>query len=400
MPTQKKFKLSYLWFFLIFAILSGVIAFFIANYFNQKPLISPIDEQTSFQFIRRYLPRKKPYIIYGFLPYWNLNKFQLNDALTHLAYFRLAINKDGNVKFKENNQVDPGYSRLQSDAFLDIINQLEKKKVKLEIVFTIFSDDTAKEFLASDKAQAEFMKNLDSILLAYPVTGVNLDVELTTKGGNKLKEDLTQFVAKLRKHLNQKPEKVNLSIDVYPSAALEENVWELPKLVNLVDYVIIMAYDFHRSQSTQAGPVAPLIGGGSVFASDVHQYLIKTIKQVSSEKILLGVPFYGYQWQTVDYSAQAKTIPKTGHAVPYTEVVELLNQKNVKRNWNSRGLSPYLTYTKNDKNYILYYEDKNSLHYKLELVNQLNLGGIAIWALGYEGGTQELWQEIQKGLSW
>lgn len=394
----KKFKLAYLWFFLLFAVLSGVIAFFTANYFNQKPLTSPIDQQTNFQFIRRYLPRKKPYVVYGFLPYWNLSKFQLNDSLTHLAYFRLAINKDGSIKFKEDRQVDPGYSKLQSDAFLDIINQLEKNKVKLEIVFTIFKDETAKEFLTSDKAQAEFFKNLDSVLLAYPVTGINLDVELTNTGGSQLKADLTRFVTKLKKYLDKKPEKVALSIDVYPSAALKENIWDLPQLANLVDHVVIMTYDFHRSQSTQAGPVAPLIGGGSTFASDVHQYLIELIKQVPAEKVLLGVAFYGYQWQTVDHSPQAKTYPDSGKAVPYTDVVKLLNQKGVKRNWNSRGLSPYLTYTENGKNYILYYEDKNSLHYKLELVNQLNLGGIAIWALGYEGGTQELWQEIKNML--
>jgi len=378
-----------------------VVAGLILAYFKQKPLTSPISQLSQFKFINTYVPpkNKEPKIIYGFLPYWNLNRVQLNPKLTHVAYFRLAINDDGEVMVNNEGEAEMGYKRLQSERFLDIINQLEKNQTQLDIVFTIFNADTASQFLNSNEAKANFFKNLDSVLLAYPIKGVNLDVEVNASAGAKLKPQFTQFVTETKAHLDQKPEKIQLSIDVYPSAASGKHIWDLPALGKVSDFIILMAYDFHRRGSTQAGPVAPLFGGGDIFASDIHGYLKDTVKQVPAKKILLGIPFYGYQWQTVDHSSQSKTYPNTGKTLFYSQVIELLNQPDVKRNWNSKALSPYLTFTKDDKNYLVYYDDKNSLHYKLELVNKLDLGGIAIWALGYEGGTQELWQEIIKNLS-
>ena len=50
---------------------------------------------------------------------------------------------------------------------------------------------------------------------------------------------------------------MELSIDVYPSAAQNGNIWNLNALGPHLDYVIVMAYDFHRRQSPQAGPVSP-----------------------------------------------------------------------------------------------------------------------------------------------
>ena len=48
--------------------------------------------------------------------------------------------------------------------------------------------------------------------------------------------------------------------------------------------------------------------------------------------------------------------------------------------------------------FVLYYENSRSLSYKLDLVNQLDLAGVAIWALGYEGDSRELWETIGRKL--
>jgi spore germination protein YaaH len=48
--------------------------------------------------------------------------------------------------------------------------------------------------------------------------------------------------------------------------------------------------------------------------------------------------------------------------------------------------------------YVVYFENSRSLSYKLDYVNQLNLGGIAIWALGYEGDSRELWDVVNRKL--
>ncbi len=57
-------------------------------------------------------------------------------------------------------------------------------------------------------------------------------------------------------------------------------------------------------------------------------------------------------------------------------------------------MSPYIVYQDDGATYQIHYEDSRSLSLKLDLVNQSALGGVAIWALGYETPYQELWQTI------
>lgn len=175
----------------------------------------------------------------------------------------------------------------------------------------------------------------------------------------------------------------------------------MAQLQSQVDYMVVMAYDFHRRSSPQAGPVAPLFGGKEYWDSDINQHLADLTKIVPKHKLLLGVPFYGYEWQTTSREAQAHTFPETGSTASFKRVKTILEQKEklqVEQNWSEQALSPYLSYVKDGEIYVIYYENSRSLSYKLDYVNQLDLGGIAVWALGYEDTTRELWDTIQRKL--
>ena len=60
--------------------------------------------------------------------------------------------------------------------------------------------------------------------------------------------------------------------------------------------------------------------------------------------------------------------------------------------------NPYLSYIEDDKTYQIHYEDTASLKLKIDFVHQAKMGGLAIWALGYEIPYQELWQTISNNL--
>ncbi|MEK7064658.1 MAG: hypothetical protein AAB973_03575, partial [Patescibacteria group bacterium] len=66
--------------------------------------------------------------------------------------------------------------------------------------------------------------------------------------------------------------------------------------------------------------------------------------------------------------------------------------------WSNLTLTPYLSYVENDKTYQIHYEDTASLKLKIDFVHQAKMGGLAIWALGYEIPYQELWQTISNNL--
>lgn len=367
----------------------------------QPPIISPISPKTTFSFfsdsgVLGQQTEKK--VVYGFLPYWNVDSVTINSQMTHLAYFGLTIGSDGTLETQGDDESLMGYQRLQSEAFLSVVEASEDSALQLELVVKQFNSSDARAFLKSKKAQETFFSQLDSVLLAYPFTGVNLDIELVE--GKEFQQQFTEFVRQLKAHLDQSPSKAMLSIDVYPSAALGQNLWNLAELEPYIDYLVVMAYDFHRRQSIQAGPVSPLLGGDTY--QNINQHLKEILELVPGKKILLGVPFYGYEWRTTSRDARAMTYPDTGATASYQRVLSILDQKDelkVQENWNDMALSPYLTYQKSGETYVLYYENPRSLSYKLDYVNQLGLAGIAIWALGYEGTADDLWQVIDTKLT-
>lgn len=384
---------------LIFSIVFVVAAAIFWWWRQEIPLVAPITQASVFEFLtNKPQPTTSGKVVYGFLPYWNVGKTVLRPELTHLSYFSLGISADGRL----GTQTEEGtIAQLQSESLLELMGTMTATQRNVELVVTQFDDAGIEQFLASDAAQERFMRDLDAVLLAYPFTGVNIDIEYNGSPPPQVRQNLTRFMQRLNQHLDATFSKVTISIDMYASAPTSRQIWDVEALGKEVDYIVVMAYDFHRRSSPQAGPVAPLFGGKELWQTDISRQLKEFLAVVPSQKILLGVPFYGYEWRTDSRDAQANTYPETGRTASYTRVQELLRRKqelNVEEHWHEAALSPYLIYEENDETYILYYENSRSLAYKFDFVNQLDLGGIAIWALGYEGEYQELWDVIKEKL--
>ncbi len=389
------------WWLGIVGILGLSISFiFSIWYFQEAVLASPLSSLTTFKFITQLISSKNK-IVYGFMPYWNIDEVKLQPELTNLAYFGLTISGDGTIMTRQDGGLEPGYKNLTSDLFLELSRQMTDRNQSVEIVLSQFESNTIIDLLANPDSIHNLLVSLDSILLAYPVNGINLDIEYNGEVTASLRDQMTTLVAAINQHLKQKYQQVQFSIDMYASATSTKNIWDVAAIAPQVDYVIVMAYDFHQRSSPQAGPVAPLFGGKKYWDHDINQHLADFVKIVPKEKILLGVPFYGYEWQTTSRDPQAHTFPKTGSAASYKRVKDILAQSHelqVETGWNEQALSPYLSYIKDDEIFVVYYENPRSLAYKLDYVNQLGLGGISIWALGYEDDARELWTVINQKL--
>jgi spore germination protein YaaH len=389
--------------FLLVVGLIGLISstLFSIWYFSDVPIISPLSSLTTFRFINQATPGSENKIVYGFLPYWNLDEAKLEPELTHLAYFGLTIGADGNIVTVLDGGSEPGYRHLKSDKFLDLTTTMLEQNKHVEIVLSQFNNDDIVALLNNPQAVKNLIQSLDSILLAYPIDGVNLDIEYTGEVNDSLRAGFVKLVTVIGSHIEKKYSTVQFSVDMYASAASRYQLWDVAKIAPHVDKIIVMAYDFHRRSSPQAGPVAPLFGGKQYWDSDINQHLADFVKVVPKEKLLLGIPFYGYEWQTTSRDPQAHTFPETGSTASIKRVKKLLAQANtlqVQQHWNEDALSPYLSYVKDGEIFVVYYENSRSLSYKLDYVNQLDLGGIAIWALGYEDESRELWDVIERKL--
>lgn len=391
--------------FIILILLTFIFTISISVWINwEVPIISPISSFTTFSFLNEYHSSKNnKKIIYGFLPYWNTQKVALQDELTHLGYFSLTLDDKGNfIESYDSGELDMGLRRLNSETFLDLGNNLIENDKQVEIVISQFNHGDIVAFLNSKDAQENFYSSLDSVLLAYPINGVNIDIETSGETNEKIRDNMTSFIKDLREYLDNKYSNVQLSIDMYAGAAQNEQIWDVEKIAPHVDYIIVMAYDFHRSSSEKAGPVAPLFGDTKNWEESISSYFQSFLEQAPREKVVLGIPFYGYEWQTTSRESKSHTFPKTGSTASYTRVLELLERKEeleVQEHWNEVALSPYISYIEDGEIFVVYYENSRSLSYKLDYVNQLDLGGVAIWALGYEGDSRELWDVLNRKMN-
>jgi spore germination protein YaaH len=154
--------------------------------------------------------------------------------------------------------------------------------------------------------------------------------------------------------------------------------------------MIIMGYDYHFQGSYVTGPVAPLFGAGTVSEYDIQTAVEKALTMMPAEKIILGVPLYGYEWETIGNDPRSPVIPGTGLIASSLRVSQLVASCST----CSVKLDPvaeekYLIYKDTDTGsyHQIFYPDQEVMKDKIEFVQKYNLGGIALWALGYEDST-------------
>lgn len=378
-----------------------VVGYRLLLQYSTLPLFIPVDEQWLSSIIslpKIFLKPEEKFssgkIVYGFLPYWTAKDATLHKELTHVGYFGLPIDKHGNF-VDSNDEGSMGWRTYHAIATERVRQQTTSQHQKFEVLITMMSADDIAQFLLDDTAQETFIKNMKQFLKSQPIDGVNIDIEYAGTYDPSLRDAYTQLIKNLSSQLKRFDPTLHLSIDVFADSALKQRIWDIPALAPHLDHIVIMTYDFFRSSSPQSGPVAPMFG------SEKNRWdvdIVKTLKPfldlVPSEKLVLGIPFYGYEWQTVSDQPGSNTYPKSGGLATYKRVQKLLLEKKTTEHWDNDALSPYITYMENGKTQTIYYENSRSLSYKLDLVNETNMGGIAIWALGYEGTSRELWDVI------
>ena len=128
-----------------------------------------------------------------------------------------------------------------------------------------------------------------------------------------------------------------------------------------------------------------------------------------SHKILMGVPYYGLEFPVsgAEWLTKNATVVGTGAISTYSEVTDPVynawhNSSTIQ--WDSGEKMTWYRYRWPDAvtgpNYWQgYYDDPNSLAAKYNYVINNNIGGIGIWALGYDHGRSELWATIQNRFS-
>ena len=154
-----------------------------------------------------------------------------------------------------------------------------------------------------------------------------------------------------------------------------------------------MGYNYFYSGSPNAGPVSPLGGYFYDIEYSIDDYIQKTNGQI--DKIILGLPYYGYDWSVVDNSINSQAI-SYGIARTYASAYTL--SEDYGSNWDDTSNAVWIPYQDNGWQQC-WYDDSLSLSNKYQFVKNNNLQGVGIWALGYDDNSPALWGALESNFS-
>ncbi len=344
------------------------------EYYNQHYL--QLDEFTepitviNAKRLRLVTPTKE---IFGYHPYWMGTAWQNYNynLLTTIAYFSAEATATG------------GLSNLHGWPVSGLINMAHSNGVDVVLVVTLFNSTHLTTLLSSATNRQNLINNLISQVQAGNADGVNVDFESMPASQ---KQNMVTFITDLTDafHDSIPGSQVTLAMP----AVDWSDAWDYQALAQVSDGLFIMGYDFHYSGSSTTGAVAPLIGGTYNITNTINTYLNET--GGLADKLILGCPYYGYEWSSSSGSAGSSTTG-TGTAKFYS-AQEPLAQSYGKL-WDSNSQTPWYRY-QNPSWYQGWYDDSLSLSLKYDLAIQNNLKGIGMWALGYDGSNSELWEAL------
>lgn len=238
------------------------------------------------------------------------------------------------------------------------------------------------------KALSSFENRLTTILQMlhyaklYDLDGINIDYEnVYTKDG----ENLTQFMRELRPLAEEQG--LIVSIDVTPKSNSE--MWsaflDRRALAEVVDYLVLMAYDEHWAASPVAGSVASL----PWVRSSVTRILEED--DVPPSKLILGIPLYTRVWTETVKDGKTEVKSK---AIGMDKAQQIIAEKQLKPRFSEETEQNYVEYKDQEGLHRIWLEDAESLKRRVEVAKSMKLAGIATWTRAF--ASDEAWEVLRE----
>ena len=316
--------------------------------------------------------------VFGYLPDWQYSDarhYLQYDLLSHIAAFDFSVSASGSIG-------NPSYW-----PWTDVINAAHNKGVRVIMTAVNFDKDEIHTILTNSSVKNTFFQNVKNKLETYKLDGVNIDFEGLYKADRG--SLLNGFMSELTAYIHARLPGAEVS---FAGPAVNWGGWDLAGLAASCDYIFIMGYAFYGSWSSKTGANAPLTGGSYNITNTVtEQY--GAVTNTHPEKLILGVPYYGNRWKTETDNAYSTVIDYINHPRFSTAMPEGLNYG---LRWDSKSQTPWYAYNQSGSWYQVWFDTDSSLGLKYDLADSKNYRGVGMWALGYDGSREELWDELRR----
>ncbi len=307
-----------------------------------------------------YQPSDKDNIKVNGYCYEGTNLTTIEKTLPYLTYLSIFA-----YKADENGNLD----NLNEDKIIDLA--LEYNVAPLMVVTNIkekggFSSKIASSIINDETKINNLFNNILNIVKQKKYYGVNIDFEYVYQND---KDAFESFLKKAYMFFT--------SQDIFISTALAPKYSDNQKglLYEAHDYetagknndlVILMTYEWGYTYG-ESMPVAPL--------NNVENVISYAVKEIPSNKILMGIPNYGYDFIV-------PKIPNKGaKSLSLKNANKLAYEKKAEIKYYEKQQTPYFNYREDNLLHEVQFDNAYSFYKKLELVDKYNLAGISIWTI-------------------
>lgn len=325
--------------------------------------------------------------VMGYLPYWSYSASEPYrplrwDLLTILAWFSVEMEADGSIGNRR------GWGGATTAA---IVEEAHRHGVKVIITITNFDDDAIATIVGSAANRQRAIASCLSLMAEHDADGINIDFEFVPRAA---KQDFVTFMTELKDAVRAvQPNGHEGHVSLAGPAVDWSGAYAYRALLENTDGIMVMAYGYHWSGGNP-GPNSPL-ETGTLWRSRSISWTAEDYAEFGGEenldKVLIGLPWYGRTWEVANTDIPGTKIGN-GSAKFY-RVAEPEAQAAGK-SWEPISRSAWYHRTTGGKLYQAWYDDEASLTEKIAWIDARGLGGIGIWALGYEGDGPDLWDAI------
>lgn len=346
------------------------------------------------------------YEVLGFAPYWTIDKLDNVDfsILTTLSYFGVLLSADGNL-----NREDFGYQTFKSHKATNLFKQAHRYGTRVVLTVTQMTNSQIIGLLDNTNAQENAVNQIVDEVRRRGIDGVNVDLEYNGDPGPEYRDKFSSFVKNLTERMHSVNPNSKVTVSVYAASVKEPKIYDVSTLAKNTDGVFMMAYDFAVSGAEQVIPTAPLYGAkNGKYWYDVSTAVEDFLTKMPPEKLILGVPYYGYNYLVYQPEIKAQTRPWYSFRGRPTTLTYALASENIypqmpgasdfNSGWDDDGQVNWKAYydSDNDTWRMIFIEDSRSLATKYNFIQAKGLAGVGIWALGFDSGHKELWDLLKE----
>lgn len=286
-------------------------------------------------------------------------------------------------------QVNP-IKELNLPKELEILRQ-SYPDLKINLAIGGWGGDGFSDMAFTKETRSVFIDSIVSHLETYGLDGVDIDWEypvLDNSGLIKTRPEDTENFILLMKEIRSKfnelsnDKKYTLSFAA-PISDWAVEIFGIKEVSNTVDYINLMGYDYVGTWSQVTGHQSNLMDCKE--APDhlnTYQGIQEYLKVCRPEKLVVGIPAYGYGWSGVPsenqglFQSAKAPIPLDESDFTYNNLKENYISKNgYTRYWDDISKAAYLY----NGDIWITYEDLEAIRYKADTVKKLKLGGMMYW---------------------